>query len=166
MSNYRAIFLKRATEIHTKRYDYNGLPLSFTYKDWIDIGCSKHGIFKQKARTHVTGSGCPQCAREQREQVQYSKNRHTKDQFIEKARKRHGDFYDCSNTEYLGQMKRVTIVCPLHGSFEMTANNHVHGTGCSKCKRSRGEVFIQQWLDEHCIHNPLSCTAITALLHL
>ena len=169
MSNYITTFKEKSTEQHGDTYSYEKLPPSFSYNTWVPIVCKVHGTFKQKARTHVTGSGCPKCAREIREQKYYSNCRHTKEQFVERAKKTHGDKYDYTNTVYEGQMKSVNIVCPSHGEFHQIANNHIHGNGCAKCSDSRGERkiallleqsgvdFIQQHTFEECI-NPKSKT--------
>jgi len=147
-SNYRTTFLDKSTTTHDCKYDYSLIPETFTYDQTVPIVCATHGIFQQKARTHVMGSGCQQCAKEAR-QPMYDRKKHTKEQFITKAKETHGDFYDYTNTTYNSQMKKLEVVCPLHGPFTIVANNHVHGTGCSKCKRSRGETLIQNWLDLH-----------------
>lgn len=118
------------------------IPLKFSYKDIISIGCRIHGTFNQKARTHVAGSGCPACAQEVREQTIYKRNRHSKDQFILKAQATHGNKYDYTKSVYIGQMKQLTITCPIHGDFQQIANNHIHGNGCSQCSDSRGEREI------------------------
>jgi len=57
-------------------------------------------------------------------------------EFIEKARKIHGDKYDYSKVEYINAHTKVCIVCPIHGEFWQTPNNHTHKTkpkGCPKC---------------------------------
>lgn len=146
MSNYRTIFLSRATTKHGSTYNYSDIPDVFTYKDLVPILCSLHGVFHQKARTHAAGSGCPQCAHITRSDSVYEKVRHTKDQFVKKAQAIHGCYYDYTNTIYAAQMKKVTIRCPEHGEFTLVANNHVHGIGCAACKRSRGETAIENWL--------------------
>ena len=57
----------------------------------------------------------------------------TLEEFIEKARKVHGDFYDYSKSNYIGNHKKLTIICPLHGDFEQTPGNHCQGVRCPKC---------------------------------
>ena len=59
----------------------------------------------------------------------------TTEQFIEKARVAHGDRYDYSLVEYLGNRQKVTVVCSEHGSFTQTPSNHLKGAGCPKCAR-------------------------------
>jgi hypothetical protein len=53
--------------------------------------------------------------------------------FIEKARKIHGDKYNYSKVEYIKSSKKVCIICPVHGEFWQTPNQHLNGQGCAKC---------------------------------
>ena len=57
----------------------------------------------------------------------------TKDEFVERARKVHGDKYDYSRVNYTNYDGKVTIVCPIHGKFEQTVSNHLSGKGCPTC---------------------------------
>ena len=57
-------------------------------------------------------------------------------EFIEKAKKVHGERYDYSKVEYINAHTKVCIVCPIHGEFWQTPNNHTNKTkpkGCPKC---------------------------------
>lgn len=58
----------------------------------------------------------------------------TTDEFIEKAIKVHGNKYDYSKVEYKTWNEKVCIICPIHGEFWQTPNDHLHGNGCSMCK--------------------------------
>lgn len=53
--------------------------------------------------------------------------------FIEKAKKTHGDKYDYSKVEYIGSQKKVCVICPKHGEFWIRPNDHLSGHGCKKC---------------------------------
>lgn len=53
--------------------------------------------------------------------------------FIEKARAKHGDRYDYSKVVYVHSSNKVIITCSVHGNFEQSAKNHLHGRGCRKC---------------------------------
>ena len=61
--NYRMSteeFIEKSKKIHDNKYDYN----SVIYKNnntVINIICSIHGIFNQKAKYHLLGCGCPKC---------------------------------------------------------------------------------------------------------
>lgn len=59
----------------------------------------------------------------------------TKEQFIEKARKIHGDKYDYSKTNYINAKTPITIICPIHGDFEKTPDKHLQGQGCKECSK-------------------------------
>jgi hypothetical protein len=58
----------------------------------------------------------------------------TTEEFIEKARKVHGDKYDYSLVEYNGNRKKVKIICPVHGVFIQSSKGHLNGNGCPECK--------------------------------
>lgn len=51
--------------------------------------------------------------------------RKTTEEFIADARKVHGDKYDYSKSEYRGSDSKVCVICPTHGEFWPTANNHI-----------------------------------------
>lgn len=57
----------------------------------------------------------------------------TTEQFIEDARKVHGNKYDYSKVEYKSNKIKVCIICPKHGEFWQTPSNHLTGYGCKKC---------------------------------
>jgi len=58
----------------------------------------------------------------------------TKDVFIEKAKKVHGDKYDYSKVKYINNHTKVCIICPEHGEFWQTPHSHIDaGHGCPKC---------------------------------
>ena len=57
----------------------------------------------------------------------------TTEQFIEKAKKIHGDKYDYSKVEYIDAKTKVKIICPEHGEFSMSPNKHLIGQRCKMC---------------------------------
>jgi hypothetical protein len=57
----------------------------------------------------------------------------TREQFIVDAVKIHGDKYDYSKVNYLGNKVKVIIVCKNHGEFMQTPNDHTGKHGCRKC---------------------------------
>ena len=66
----------------------------------------------------------------------------TNKEFIEKARKVHGDKYDYSKVEYINKNTKVCIICPIHGEFCQTPDNHFKGQNCPKCANvTRGDTF-------------------------
>ena len=72
-------------------------------------------------------------------------------QFIADARKVHGDKYDYSKSEYRGSDSKVCVICPKHGEFWPTANNHIRGSGCPQCvgRTVTKERFIEKAREVH-----------------
>lgn len=56
----------------------------------------------------------------------------TIDEFIRRAREKHGDKYDYSKVVYKSKDENVCIICPEHGEFWQTPANH-YKHGCPKC---------------------------------
>ena len=59
----------------------------------------------------------------------------TNKEFIDKARKVHGDKYDYSKTVYTLTNAPIIVICPTHGEFTINAHHHIGGHGCQKCAR-------------------------------
>jgi hypothetical protein len=53
-------FINEAKLIHNDKYDYS-LVNYIGCKDYIEIKCNEHGIFKQWPDSHLQGTGCPKC---------------------------------------------------------------------------------------------------------
>jgi hypothetical protein len=118
-------FIVDACSIHGDRYDYSQVEYVGA-RAKVTIICPEHGPFEQLAISHTTGSGCPECRR----QDKYL----TTAEFITKARAIHGDLYDYSQTKYVDGKTKVTIICREHGPFEQTPVEHkTYGRGCQKC---------------------------------
>lgn len=64
----------------------------------------------------------------------------TTESFIAEAKEIYGDRYDYSKVEYKNKDHRVTIICPVHGEFQVFAREHLDGKGCPKCEK--GEKFL------------------------
>lgn len=64
----------------------------------------------------------------------------TTESFIAEAKEIYGDRYDYSKVEYKNRDHRVTIICPVHGEFQVYAREHLDGKGCPKCEK--GEKFL------------------------
>lgn len=56
-------FIKSAKRVHGDKYDYSLVEYTDA-QTLIDIVCRKHGVFKQTPNNHISGCGCPKCARE------------------------------------------------------------------------------------------------------
>ena len=122
-------FIKKSKEIHGDKYDYSKVE----YKKSIEkvcIICPIHGEFWQTPHTHIKGAGCPECAK-----IKVADGKRiTYDEFIQKAKEKHGDKYDYSKVEYVNEKTPVCIICPEHGEFWQAPRDHIRkGHGCRKC---------------------------------
>ena len=72
----------------------------------------------------------------------------TREQFIEDARKVHGDKYDYSKVEYVNCKEKVTLICPEHGDFLITPDNHIRGRGCPICRYIRPKVVTKGFIND------------------
>lgn len=70
----------------------------------------------------------------------------SKESFTIKAVGKHGERYDYSNINYMNSDTHIEIICKKHGKFLCTPTNHLQGTGCPKCKESKGEICIADFL--------------------
>ena len=73
-------------------------------------------------------------------------------EFIEKAKKIHGDRYDYSKVEYVNAYTKVCIICPKHGEFWQAPKHHLNGSGCPYCAgkiRLTTEEFICRAKEVH-----------------
>ncbi len=59
--------------------------------------------------------------------------RKTTEQFIEEARQVHGNKFDYSKVEFVNNHTKICVICPEHGEFWQTPNDHLRGHGCPKC---------------------------------
>ena len=50
--------------------------------------------------------------------------------FINKAKKIHGDKYDYSKVEYVNNHTKVCVICPKHGEFWQRPKPHLSKHGC------------------------------------
>ncbi len=64
----------------------------------------------------------------------------TTESFIAEAKEIYGEHYDYSKVNYKNKEHRVTVICPVHGDFQVYAREHLDGKGCPKCEK--GEKFI------------------------
>jgi len=137
-------FKEEATKIHEGKYLYEDTNYINSHT-LIKITCPRHGIFEQTPTAHLGGNGCPKCAVEKLSKL-FSSNT---EEFVEKAKKVHGDRYDYSLVEYVNNHTPVKIICPIHGVFEQDPHNHLAGKGCSVCKQSKLELEVSNILNEN-----------------
>lgn len=68
--------------------------------------------------------------------------RTTKEDFLERALKVHGDMYDYSKVDYKTTETKVTIICKIHGEFIMRPRAHYSDRrGCPQCDNTGKSGF-------------------------
>lgn len=53
--------------------------------------------------------------------------------FINRSRLIHNNYYDYSKVNYKNSIIKVCITCPKHGDFWQIPKSHLRGNGCPKC---------------------------------
>lgn len=127
-------YIEDVKKIHGNKYDYSKVKYC-GYYEYITIICPKHGEFKQRASTHIQGSGCPKCGTEIKRSPHPKKSNTS--EFIKKSKEIHCNKYDYSKAEYLNRDTKVCIICPEHGEFWQTPSKHLTGQGCKECGKTR-----------------------------
>ena len=116
-------FMEKAIKIHRNKYDYSKV-VYVNAHEYVTIICPEHGEFQQMPYSHLNGRGCPKCA---------GIVKRTTEDFINDARKVHGNKYDYSKVVYKNNKEKVIIICPEHGEFEQSPDKHLIGRGCPEC---------------------------------
>ena len=136
-------FVKKSKLIHKDKYDYSEV----NYIDNITsvrLHCNICDFdFSQIPQSHLNGNGCPKCAR-----MLHSKfMQKSQEKFINDAKLVHKEEYEYSEVEYKGHNIPVTIFCKkCNMYFEQKPKHHLYGCGCTHCKQSRGEKYIENQL--------------------
>lgn len=110
------------------RFDYSKVVYILSGVEVI-IGCKAcNRDFKQTPISHMYSTiGCDWCRK---------KHWYTTEEWIEEAKKIHGDIYDYSKVTYTTALDQVIIICKIHGEFNQTPSSHLSsGCGCSKCSK-------------------------------
>ncbi len=146
--NTTKIFEKKARSIHGNKYGYSKVVYAGAHCKVIII-CPIHGEFSQRPTNHIDqGNGCPSCGGSLKKTTQ---------QFTDQAKNIHHDKYDYSLSIYVSAFTKITIVCPIHGPFEQTPDNHLHGQGCPGCsierlRQAKLKSKEQFLIDAHRVH--------------
>jgi hypothetical protein len=127
-------YINLCVKKHGDKFDYSNT-LYINSNSKIKYLCKKcNNEVEQLAREHLK-SGCKYC---------YSL---TTQKFIKKSIEIHGSKYDYSKVNYNGYNK-VDIICKKHGIFKQSPMHHIHSKqGCPKCKTSKGEREIINYLE-------------------
>jgi len=134
---------------HGDKYNYKLVEYK-NVKTKVKIICPIHGVFEQRPDSHLSGFGCQKCGVEKASK----EKTFTAEQFIIGAWCVHGDKYNYKLVDYKNAYTKVKIICPIHGIFEQTSNNHLCGRGCRKCVSEKQRKTLKQFIIEsNNIHN-------------
>ena len=161
-------FVEKAKKIHDNKYDYSKVEY-INNRTKVCIICPEHGEFWQVPASHLRGCGCPKCG------FNKSINGRTqsREDFVKRAKKIHGDKYDYSKVEYKNAHTKICIICPKHGEYDyskveyknahtkiciicpkhgefwQTPNEHLKNKGCPICNESHLEKNVRIFFDKN-----------------
>ena len=137
-------FIKEAKKVHGDKYDYSKVNYINNHTK-VCIIDKDAGEFWQLPTNHLNGRGCH---KNYGKRVWDTRGRITTDEFIERAKKVHGDKYDYSFADYKDMATKTKIKCKKCGRvFLQTPNNHINQkNGCPFCKSSKLENEVEETL--------------------
>lgn len=123
------------------RYDYGPVKwrgYSGSTARPVEIYCKKCRKNFKKLPVKHTGlgkqnQGCTHCARDN--WSAWSKD--SRDDFVRKAKQKHGNRYLYDDVEYVRSSAPVQIICRIHGPFPQRPDAHLRGSGCNSCAVAR-----------------------------
>lgn len=139
-------FIKKAIARHGDKYGY-GKVNYIDSKIKVDIFCRNcETYFPQPPNKHLYGQGCPEYSCGGTKKL-------THDEFVENARKKHGNKYSYPE-KYIGAKTVIMFKCNDCGnSFRIRPNSHLNGKGgCSFCHsgaQSNKDDFIRKAVMSH-----------------
>lgn len=142
----------RFNNMHAYKYNYDKTIYKGT-KELLNIECLTHGKFTQRSSDHLAGNGCQECAKEAVAQ----KNSKSLNTSLKDVIGIHGERYDMSKIVYKNSDTEVTLICDIHGEFNIQPRNLLSGCGCTSCgllKRDKSltkstKDFIQEATNIH-----------------
>jgi hypothetical protein len=139
MPDKRDFYINKAILKHGIKYDYSLVTNVKKRIDIVTIICPEHGEFTQSLHKHICGDGCRKCGSILTgNKISGNAGKH----FIEKANKFYNNFYDYSKVNYINAKSDIIIICPNHGEFTKTPNQHLNGYKCRKCTN---QTLIISW---------------------
>ncbi len=140
--NIKEWFINKCAILHKNKYSYSLVDIK-DKKDTVDIICKQHGVFSQKAYSHLNGNGCQKCFLNKN-----GKNRTTTfSTFKDKANQIHNFNYEYIEEGYINVNNILQIKCPIHGIFKQKGYSHLQGKGCRNCANEiYGGYKLKDWI--------------------
>lgn len=117
-------FIDRASRIHNNEYTYNNVCIG-TCGTKISITCPNHGDFLMTLNKHLSGQKCPKCKGLYKD----------KDYLLCLFNDLYAGKYQYDDIIDTKSETKITIICPIHGSFQKMIYQHSNGKGCPRCAR-------------------------------
>ena len=139
-------FIKGCMEKHGNDYDYSK-SIYVNNKAKIEIRCKKcDSVFFQSPSNHLNNlHGCPKCAIAS----QSLKITKSHEDFVKQATLKHDNLFDYRNSKYKNCNEKIEIHCKkCNSAFFQNPSNHLHGHGCPKCVKYKGEQQIRKVLEK------------------
>ena len=121
-------FIDRAKVIYGNKFTYEKT-IFRSYNEKVIITCPEHGDFEIAASDFLSGYSCIECRKKLRDSIK------SKTDFQNESFKIFGNKYDISKTDYQAIDKKISIVCPKHGTFYRLPYKYLSGLVCPKCIR-------------------------------
>ena len=136
-------FISRAQKVWGDKFDLSRAKYK-NLKTKVEVVCPTHGVFYIQPTSFLRGAGCRKCGLIQGA----NKHRGTTESFIKRARALYGDAYDYSKVHYVAMREKVTIVCPKHGEFSVSASNFLNGYACKRCGYERNAMASRKSVEQ------------------
>ena len=133
-------FISKATAVHNNMYDYSKAVYE-TVITKLTIICKRHGDFNMSPNNHLSGQGCPACGKEISSLANFKEFDEYQPEFVNL----YGEKYDYSSVEWEGGSKPITVICKIHGEFQILPYLHKIGKECQKCSNQHSGISMS-WL--------------------
>lgn len=140
-------FIQKAKNKFGDKFDYS--KVEYVNVDTkVLIKCPIHGFFWQSPYKHLQShTGCPKCSN-----LIPHRKRLTKDELLKRFNKIHDNKYSYVINDYKSRKDSITIICPKHGEFTQTVNDHLSGCGCRWCYEEKFinyDSFLERAINIH-----------------
>lgn len=129
-------FINQLKNLYSGEYNYSKVDY-YNVNTPVIIICPYHGEVSNTPKSILQNNICRLCS-----------FRDTK-QFIKESNKVHKNRFLYNKVEYIATNKKVIITCKKHGDFKQEPRSHLRNIGCPKCKLSKGEKKIMDYLNEN-----------------
>lgn len=132
-TNSKEVFLEKVYKKFGNKFTFDLTNYSGITGNKIKVICPIHGEFLQVPRNLLQfncKTGCKQCGLDSKNK---SKTKDS-DDFLIKANGIHNNKYEYKLENYENRKSKIVIICKEHGEFVKSAQKHLSGQGCSKCR--------------------------------